>query len=77
MNYVPLQLKTKKFSGEIQKLKNCITLMSVQSDDKERFRKIREIWSKIIELTGINNTKDFVKNTIDDDGRCTQNYRLC
>ena len=41
--------------------------MSIQSDDKEIFRKIREIWNKIIELIGINNAKDFVKNTIDDD----------
>ena len=24
------------------------------------------MWNKIIELIGINNTKDFVKNTIDD-----------
>ena len=33
--------------------------MSIQSDDKELFIKLREIWNKIIELTGINNTKDF------------------
>ena len=41
--------------------------MSIESDDKELFKKIREIWNKIIELIGINNAKDFVKNTIDDD----------
>ena len=40
--------------------------MFIQSDDKELFRKIRKIWNKIIELIGINNAKDFVKNTIDD-----------
>ena len=40
--------------------------MSIQSDDKELFRKLREIWNKIIELIGINNAKDFVKNIIDD-----------
>ena len=34
---------------------------------KELFRKIREIWNKIIELIGINNAKYFIKNTIDDD----------
>ena len=28
--------------------------------------KFREIWSKIIELIGINNAKEFVKYTIDD-----------
>ena len=40
--------------------------MSIQSDDKELFKKLRKIWNKIIELIGINNTKDFVKNAIDD-----------
>ena len=49
------------------KLKNNITLMSIKSSDKKLFKKIREIWNKIIELIGINNAKDFVKNTIDDD----------
>ena len=39
--------------------------MSIQSNDKELFKKCREIWNKIIELIGINNAKDFVKNTID------------
>ena len=40
--------------------------MSIKSDNKELFRKIRQIWNKIIELIGINNAKDFVKDTIDD-----------
>ena len=40
--------------------------MSIESNDKELFRKIREIWNKIIKLIGINNAEDFVKNTIDD-----------
>ena len=40
--------------------------MSIQSNDKEPFKKCREIWNRIIELIGINNAKDFV-NTIDDD----------
>ena len=40
--------------------------MSIQSDDKEFFKKIREIWNKIIELIGINSAKDFVKHTRDD-----------
>ena len=40
--------------------------MSTQSDDKELFKKCREIWNKIIELIGISNAKDFVKNTIND-----------
>ena len=41
--------------------------MSIQSNDKELFKKFREIWNSIIELIGINNAKGFVKNTIDDD----------
>ena len=65
MIIAPLQLKIKNFFANIHKLNN-ITVMSIQSDDKELFRKIREIWNKIIELIGINNAKDFVKNTIDD-----------
>ena len=51
----------------MHELKNNIAVISIQSDNKKRFRKIREIWNKIIELIGINNAKDFVKNTIDDD----------
>ena len=41
--------------------------MFILNKDKELFKKCREIWNKIIELIGINNTKDFVKNTIDYD----------
>ena len=67
MTVVPLKLKIKNFYGELHALKSNITLMFIQSNDKELFRKIREIWNKIIELIGINNAKDFVKNTIDDD----------
>ena len=37
MNYVPLQIKIKFFSSKIHRLKNYITLMSVQSDYKEFF----------------------------------------
>ena len=67
MNYVPLQLKMKIFSSKIHRLKNCITLMSIQSDDKEFFKKCREIWKRITKVIGINNAKDFVESTIDDD----------
>ena len=62
----PLQIKIKNFYGKIHKLKNNITLVSIQNDDKELFRQLREIWNKIIELIGINNAKDFVKYTIND-----------
>ena len=41
--------------------------MFIESDDKELFKKFREKWNKIIELIGINNTKYFVKNTLDND----------
>ena len=67
MNVVPLQLKINIFFGEIHDIKNNIILMSIQSNDKELFKKFSEIWNRIIELMGINNTKGFVKNTIDDD----------
>ena len=40
--------------------------MSIYNDDKEFFRKCREIWNKIPELIGINNAKDFVDSTLDD-----------
>ena len=67
MTAVPLQLKLNNFFGKLHALKNNIKLMSIKSDDKEHFRKFREIWNKIIELIGINNAKEFVKNTIDDE----------
>ena len=44
-----------------------ITLARIHSDDKELFRKCREIWNKINELIGINDPKDFVETTLDDD----------
>ena len=66
MDVVPLQLKINNFDGEIHELKNNITLVSIQSNNKKLFRKIREIWNEIIEVIGINNAKDFVKNTGDD-----------
>ena len=40
--------------------------MPIHNDDKEFFRKCREIWNKITELIGLNNTKDFVETTLDD-----------
>ena len=40
--------------------------MPIHSDDKELFRKCREIWNKITELIGINNAPDFVETTLDD-----------
>ena len=67
MTIVPLQLKIKNFFGELHTYTNNNRVMPIHSDDKELFRKCREIWNKITELIGINNAPDFVKNTIDDD----------
>ena len=47
-------------------LTSNITLIPIHSDDKELFRKCREIWNKITELIGINNAPDFVETTLDD-----------
>ena len=68
LTIAPLKLKMKiaLLQLKIHKLKINITLMSIKSDDKELFKKIREIWNKIIELIGVNNSKDFVQNTVDD-----------
>ena len=69
MKIVPLQIKIKNFYfGELQlhMFTNNITLMPIHSDDKELFRKCREIWNKITELTDINNAPDFVETTLDD-----------
>ena len=67
MMIVPLQLKINNSYNEINTLANNNRVMFIYNDDKEFFRKCREIWNKITELIGINNTPDFVKNTIDDD----------
>ena len=65
---VPLQLKMNNFCwGELHMFTNNITLVPIQSDDEELFRKCREIWDKITELTGINNPIDFVETTLYDD----------
>ena len=41
--------------------------MFIYNDDKEFFRKCREIWNKITELIGINNPRDFVETDLDYD----------
>ena len=67
MMIVPLQLKINNSYNEINTLAKNNRVMFIYNDDKELFRKCREIWNKITELIGINNAPDFVKNTIDDD----------
>ena len=65
---VPLQLKIENFYfGELHMFTSGITLVPVYSDNKEFFRKCREIWDKIIELIGINDPTDFAEITLDDD----------
>ena len=65
---MPLQVTIKNFYfGELHMFTNNITLMPIHSDDKELFRKCREIWNKINELIGINDPIDFVESTLDDD----------
>ena len=49
MNVVPLQLKIKNFYGEIVTYAYNNIMMPIHSDDKELFRKWREIWNKITE----------------------------
>ena len=43
-----------------------ITLAPIHSDDKELFRKCREIWNKITELIGIDDPTNFIETTLDD-----------
>ena len=63
---VPLQLKINNSYNEINTLANNNRVMFIYNDDKEFFRKCREIWNKITELIGINNAQDFVETTLDD-----------
>ena len=63
--FAPLQIKINIFFGNIHKLKINITLVSITSDDKELFKKLREIWNRITEIIGINNAPNFVQTTLD------------
>ena len=67
MKLVPLQLKIKNVYSESHTFANNNRVMFIHNDDKEFFRKCREIWNKIIELIGINNPGDFVETALDDD----------
>ena len=63
MTSVTLLLKIKNFFGKIHTYTNNNRVMPIHNDDKELFRKCREIWNKITELIGINNGTDFVETT--------------
>ena len=50
--------------------------MYTENDDKKLSKKIREIWSKIIELIGTNNAPDFVQTTLNDGNEFIEAYVL-
>ena len=65
---MPLQLKINNFYfGELHMFLDNITIMPIHSNDKELFRKCREIWNNVTELVGINNPTNFVETTLDDE----------
>ena len=70
MNVVPLQLKINNFYCEILTYADNNRVMYIHNDDKELFRKCREIWNKITELIVINNAPDFAGTTLDDGDEC-------
>ena len=39
--------------------------MYIYTDDKELFKKCREIWNRITKLIGMNNTPHFIKTALD------------
>ena len=67
MMIVPLQLKINNSYNEINTLAKNNRVMFIYNDDKELFRKCREIWNKITELIGIDDPTDFVQTTLDND----------
>ena len=67
MTVAPLQLKINNFYNELNTFANNNRVMFIYNDDKEFFRKFREIWNKITELIGINDPRDFVETDSDYD----------
>ena len=67
MKVVPLQLKIKNFFSELHTFLNDYRIMFIYSNDKELVRKCRDIWNKITELIGTNNTGNFDETNLDDD----------
>ena len=64
---VPLQLKIKNFCGRLHTFTNNDTVLFIENDNKELFKKLKEIWNKIIKIRDIDNASDFVKTDLDDD----------
>ena len=67
MIIAPQQLKIKNFYNELNTFENNNRVMFIYNDDKEFFRKCREIWNKIIESIGMNNPIDLVNAAAADD----------
>ena len=65
---IPLQLRIDNFYGDIQvdTYSNNNRVMSIFSDDKEIYKKCREIWNRINKLIGINNAPHLVRTTLND-----------
>ena len=67
MTIAPLQLKINNFYHELYRFSDNNRVISIYNDDKEFFRKCREIWNKITKLIGINDPRDFVETDSDYD----------
>ena len=48
MTVAPLKIKINNFCGELRELKNNITLMSIESDDKELFKKLEKYGIRLL-----------------------------
>ena len=53
--------------GKLHTFTNNDRVIPIHSNDKELFKKCREIWNKNTKLIGINNAKDFVETINDAD----------
>ena len=67
MTIAPLQLKNNNFYNELNTFANNNRVMFIYNDDKEFFRKSREIWNRITDLIGINHTRDLAETDSDYD----------
>ena len=67
MTIAPVQLKIKNFNNELYRFADNNRAIFIYNDDKEYFRKCREIWNKITELIGTNDPRDFVETDWDYD----------
>ena len=68
MTIAPLKLKIKNLYNELYRFADNNRVIFIYNDDKEFFRKFREIWNKITELIGTNDPRDFVETDSDYDG---------